>query len=195
MDALRQAEPRASAPFDAHVTLLSGLAPAPDDKSGVEALWKTTCEAIDEWRKEHGKGPIEAGLKACTTRGAFFQVCSITGPGWKAADQRSLSPQCVLLALQEEASLLALNAAMRSALGKQDQPPFFPHASLLYAPLSAAEAEERIEQLRKDGVWSTQGDGIEFGSEKLKTLSLGRVELWDTNGQVQEWKCLCGTDL
>ncbi|PWN99742.1 hypothetical protein FA09DRAFT_217426 [Tilletiopsis washingtonensis] len=112
MDALRQAEPRASAPFDAHVTLLSGLAPAPDDKSGVEALWKTTCEAIDEWRKEHGKGPIEAGLKACTTRGAFFQRSAS-----KTSRRSSRTPRCSMRRSRPPRPRSASSSCARTACG------------------------------------------------------------------------------
>lgn len=87
---------------------------------------------------------------------------------------------------------------MRRAFSKTDQPPYFPHASLLYSPLSAHEAKARISRMQDEGIFkrsknSSGEDRVVFGAEKgegIERLDLVAVELWDSNGSVGEWKRL-----
>jgi hypothetical protein len=83
---------------------------------------------------------------------------------------------------------------MRTIFSLQEQPEYFPHCSLLYAPLTADDASEQIEDMHRRSVWEKQpSDGkLTFGSGSIRMtgITLGRIELWDCNGPVEQWKCL-----
>jgi hypothetical protein len=100
--------------------------------------------------------------------------------------------QCVLLALEKDPQLLSLNDKMRETFSLQDQPEFFPHCSLLYAPLSEEEAKKQILDMQANGVVSGEQGSILFGrgKERMGKVTLGAIELWDSNGPVEKWKKL-----
>lgn len=84
---------------------------------------------------------------------------------------------------------------MRDTFNAHDQPPYFPHCSLLYGHLSTEQAQETIHSLKrgKTPLYREFDDGIAFGSsnfnnEPINQIELGAVELWNTNGSVGEWK-------
>lgn len=84
---------------------------------------------------------------------------------------------------------------MREAFNAHDQPPYFPHCSLLYGHLTKEQVQETIHSLKQGNrpLYKETGKGITFGSlesgkDRIDQIELGAVELWNTNGSVAEWK-------
>ena len=100
--------------------------------------------------------------------------------------------QCILLALESRQPLMSFNAQMRKTFSLHAQPDYFAHCSLLYAPLSSEEAKEQIQVMKKEGVFSGSKAHVSFGKgvNKMTHITLGAVELWDSNGPVEKWKKL-----
>lgn len=87
---------------------------------------------------------------------------------------------------------------MREVFSMQDQADYFPHLSLLYSSLTAAEAEEYIYEMHQQGNFhSSSDDKIILCSESnhLSKISLTSIELWNTNGPVEQWKKVKSTML
>lgn len=76
---------------------------------------------------------------------------------------------CLYLRAQPSPDLLALHERVREAFGRREEPPFFPHLSLLYAPPPAPPIVEEIRASLPAG----------FGAR--------RVDLYSTEGEVERW--------
>jgi 2'-5' RNA ligase len=78
--------------------------------------------------------------------------------------------RCLYLRVEPTPELLSLHAAAREAFGRRDEPPFFPHLSLLYArppaPLVAGEVRD----------------------ESLAGFDCRRVDVYSTEGEVAAWR-------
>lgn len=87
---------------------------------------------------------------------------------------------------------------MRSAFHQADQPAYFPHASLLYSPMTEQEAKARIAKMEEERIFKRSKNAageerVAFGTQAgkgINHLDLVAVELWDSNGSVGEWKKL-----
>lgn len=96
---------------------------------------------------------------------------------------------------------------MRTRFGKESQPPYFPHISLLYADIPAEEARRHIARLEKEGWFERVGSAAsrvegpkeehgKGGEEAVRVKDVGgevsfdEVQLWDCNGPVAGWKKL-----
>lgn len=109
----------------------------------------------------------------------------------------------MLLQLDIPDELRRLNLDLVQSFNKQDSPPYFPHASLLYGDLTMYQAESHIQHVRNTGWISYDGqlnhihvgDPNALDRHRLSQLRLGDVELWDTNGPVEDWKRLKGAKL
>jgi len=77
--------------------------------------------------------------------------------------------RCVYLRVQPSPELLALHESAREAFGRRDEPPFFPHLSLLYAPPPAPPIVDEIRASLPAG----------FGAR--------RVDIYSTEGEVASW--------
>jgi len=96
--------------------------------------------------------------------------------GAKAFPVRFVGPEkgdsyfrCLYVRVEPSSPLLALHAAARDALGRTEEPPFFPHLSLMYgAPPPPALIEE---------VRPAVPDGFEART----------VDLYSTEGEVERW--------
>lgn len=157
-----------------HATLLAGLG---DRTILPEELRDVASRAISQWQQETGvgKGGLTVGLKEVTTKGRFFQ--------------------CILLALQPTAQLLSLNRVSRNLVNSHFPPPnegekeeYFPHISLLYATLTAQQAQQQIDEMQRKGVWNKTADGCVF--KGFTEVTFDRVEVWDCTGTVEQWKRL-----
>lgn len=77
--------------------------------------------------------------------------------------------RCLYLRVQPSPELLALHESAREAFGRRDEPPFFPHLSLLYAPPPAPPIVDEIRASLPAG----------FGAR--------RVDVYSTEGEVARW--------
>ncbi|PWN34495.1 2, 3 cyclic phosphodiesterase [Meira miltonrushii] len=161
-----------SAPFEPHVTLLSGL--NEEDGWTADKIWHAFKGAGQRWAS-NTKGVLSLKLEEVTTRGLYFQ--------------------CILIALEKTSELLSINAYMRDAFNAHDQPPYFPHCSLLYGHLTKEQMQQTIQSLKQGDrpLYHETGKGIAFGisdsgKNPIKQIELGAVELWNTNGSVADWK-------
>ncbi|CEH12843.1 RNA ligase/cyclic nucleotide phosphodiesterase [Ceraceosorus bombacis] len=169
--------PRTSAPFEPHVTLLSGVGQQADD---ADSVWDKLQESIKVTRKHDDVVNFTCPIINAVTRGMYFQ--------------------CVLLQLDIPETLLRLNLDLAKAFDKPQSAPYFPHASLIYGDMTLDQAESHIAQLRESGWVSTGanahastcsvGDPKVAKEDRLTHLQLVSIELWDTNGPVQDWKRL-----
>ncbi|UZJ54171.1 hypothetical protein CBS101457_003491 [Exobasidium rhododendri] len=161
----------ASASFLPHATLIAGL----QAEQGWQAdkTWTAFQDGLAQWKStESNAGPIECSLDELTTRGMYFQ--------------------CILLSLAKDPLLLSLNTELRKTFSLQDQPEYFPHCSLLYATLSSEEAQKQIKLMQKSGLVTGCKGNVAFGSgkKKMNKVTFGAIELWSSNGPVEEWKRL-----
>lgn len=190
----------ASAPFEPHATLLSGLDVERD--GSAQEVWEVFLEALRSWKQqrleEDDSKAIVCSLRPPTTRGFYFQ--------------------CLVLPLEPTAELVSLNQAVAAAFdarrasldtdqGTKARPPYFPHVSLLYADLSVDEAQTEIARMQERGEWSRLAEDLSQGEESriefrgsssraIEEVGFGRIELWNCTGPVSEWKrCLPGIDL
>lgn len=100
-------------------------------------------------RVARGTGPFEVRLLGPEAGDSYFR--------------------CLHLPVQPSPDLLALNERFREAFGRRDEPPFFPHLSLLYGPPPAPPILDEIRTSLPAG----------FGAR--------RVDLYSTEGEVERW--------
>ena len=77
--------------------------------------------------------------------------------------------RCLYLGVQPSPELLGLHQSAREAFGRREEPPFFPHLSLLYAPPPAPPIVDEIRASLPAG----------FGAR--------RIDLYSTEGEVARW--------
>jgi 2'-5' RNA ligase len=120
-------------------------------------------------------GPTEAVVARAEelVRGSQAFRIGFTGPETGESYFRSL-----YLRVEPSPELLALHVAARDAFGRVDEPPFFPHLSLMYGAAPASAFVEEMGCLAPDGceartldVYSTEGE-VE-GWHPVRRLRLG----------------------
>ncbi|CBQ71184.1 conserved hypothetical protein [Sporisorium reilianum SRZ2] len=159
-----------SGEFGVHATLLAGLG---DRSVSGEALRDVAREAVRMWRaQQHREGEgLTVALQDVTTRGTYFQ--------------------CILIALAHSPTLLALHHTTRHLVDLHFPPTaakaeaFFPHISLLYAPLDAAAAQTQIDKMQQQGVFEKTHDGISFHG--FTEAQFGSVDVYDCTGRPEQW--------
>ena len=106
------------------------------------------------------------------------------------SDFLSFAIQCILIALEQQPKLIALNQALRRAFHLTEQPPYFPHVSLLYADIDADESKRQISRMESDGIFkrNKSQQGISFAG--LDSIDFVSIDLYDCNGRPDEWKML-----
>ncbi|KAN0065400.1 hypothetical protein ACQY0O_001236 [Thecaphora frezii] len=174
MDKLRAANPDAPS-FEPHATLIAGIKPGQEGQKQWDhgSLLSAAKDAIDAWKNDGHQGSLTCRLDDVTTRGLYFQ--------------------CILIALHRHDSLSSLNSHMRSALHLTSQPPFFPHASLLYSGIDADEAQRQIAAMEEAQVFvrspphhNQQHHSITFAG--LSEIDFISIDLYDCNGPPHQWK-------
>ncbi|TKY85989.1 hypothetical protein EX895_004814 [Sporisorium graminicola] len=163
-----------SGEFGIHATLLAGLG---DREISGEALRDVADEAVKAWKKQHAgelEGGLTVGLKDVTTRGSYFQ--------------------CILIALAQTPAPLALNTITRRHVDHHFPPPdppasseaYFPHISLLYASLSATEAQTQIQDMRQQRIFTDLGkEAISF--KGFPQVTFAAVDVYDCTGKPEDW--------
>lgn len=87
---------------------------------------------------------------------------------------------------------MSLNEAVRRAFGinAEEAGPYFPHCSLIYAHLDERQAREKISAMERDGVFARNPSGRGITIADTDHIALRAVELWDSNGPVENWRKL-----
>lgn len=96
-------------------------------------------------------------------------------------------------ALSRSQGLALLNSVLRQKYKLEDQSPYWPHISLVYAHLDRNAALEYIQYLAENGLFQFQDDGVLLGVnevDRLGSVTFGAVELWRTGDDVSQWKLL-----
>lgn len=171
MSTLRGANAGCSGEFGTHATLVSALG---DRDIPPDQLRDVTTAAVDEWRRSHPGHGLTVGFKDVTTRGRYFQ--------------------CILLALHPTKALLELNSIANRCVDRHFPPPltardkeqYFPHISLLYADLTAKDAQHQIDGLKEQRVFRKNDDGVQF--KGFNEITFGSVDVWDCTGRPEDWK-------
>ncbi|KAJ3298695.1 hypothetical protein HDU79_008188 [Rhizoclosmatium sp. JEL0117] len=104
-------------------------------------------------------GPFKVTLTELVTKDLFFQ--------------------CVMAKSEETKELLELNAALRAVYPPPHSEPYWPHLSLVYGDLSAETKQNVIDEIKNNADWA----GI-VGS----VVEVNVIELWNTEGPVENWK-------
>ncbi|PWN51135.1 hypothetical protein IE53DRAFT_379202 [Violaceomyces palustris] len=190
---------RGSVRFQPHVTLIAGIKedPGKSEQESRSEIWSKFLETLEDWRgsrtdqeeptqPQEGVDPskIVCRLTDVTTRGFFFQ--------------------CILISIETQPDLISLNSKMRQAFSSrlasrtQAESPYFPHCSLLYSDIDSSEAERAIRIMESNHVFKRiEPDGdvdlIDFSG--ITSFEFQAVELWDSNGPVEDWKLLERIDL
>ncbi|CAO1615778.1 unnamed protein product [Parajaminaea phylloscopi] len=179
---LRTTIDTASASFPPHATLLSGLSADPS------AIWEQTQQVMDSWRRQ-GQRQVKCRLQDLVTNGLYFQ--------------------CIVLALEKSEALVELYGQAREVCDKRSQgregevdtslrsrPPYFPHVSLVYAHIDRAEAQTRIDAIKKGRSVVSVADGSQIElhpvsgrqqQQPVLDVVFTKVQLWDCNGEVSTW--------
>ncbi|KDN39246.1 2, 3 cyclic phosphodiesterase [Tilletiaria anomala UBC 951] len=175
MAELRSHVPEDAPAFEPHATLLAGL--STDEGWTPEKVWEYVQAAVRAWKASPHCAHLECSFRSMTRRDVFFQ--------------------CVLIELEQQPALMALNEAMRKAFNKQEQPPYFPHISLLYAGIGGEGAEAEIAWAGEHRLWTKKGQSIEVGpaNARVGVATFSKLSLWDTNGPVAQWKKLREMDV
>jgi 2'-5' RNA ligase len=107
--------------------------------------------------------------KAVRSRGPF----AVRFGGPEAGDTYF---RCLYLRVEPSPDLLALHESVREVFGRPDEPPFFPHLSLLYAPPPAPPIVDEIRASLPAG----------FGARRVDVCSTeGEVERWHRVGRLK----------
>jgi hypothetical protein len=82
--------------------------------------------------------------------------------------------RCLFLEVEAEPALADAHRRARELFGKSDEPPFFPHMSLVYGGLAPEAKNALLLELESDASWR----GATLASELRVVLTEGSVEEW-----------------
>ncbi len=114
-----------------------------------EAVWRATAALARHLR------PFEVRLGEIVTSEQFFQA--------------------VVATVAQTGPVMAANRSAREALGRHDDPPYFPHLSLAYGKLSAA---------------LTATAEAAYATVRQRVFTVSSLQLVQTAGEVRDWKWL-----
>lgn len=156
------------------------LVPPPDVRRGL-------ARRIDELALRHGTPRFEphvtllAGIEAeggqvaAESRGLVGRLGPV-GLRLTRAGGRDEFFRCVFLEVEPEPALVEAHRRARERFGRDAEPPFFPHLSLVYGRLDSDAKAALLQELEQDAGWRVASSA----SALWVVLTEGTVEEWRT---------------